>query len=124
VNALLYIAALLLVTIGIAHSYLGERYVLGRVFRHVELPRLAGSSLYMRRVLRFAWHVTSIAWWGLGAIVVMLARPASSAHAVGVAVGVTSLATSVVVLAGSRGRHVAWPLFLLIGIITIYASGN
>lgn len=124
VNSLLYVAALLLVVIGIGHSYLGERYVLTRLFRHVELPRLAGSSQYMRRILRVAWHVTSIAWWGLAAIVIMLAQPSPTPYALDVAVGATSLATSVTILVGSRGKHVvAWVLFLVVGVITIYAYG-
>jgi hypothetical protein len=121
-NTLLFFAAFLLVFVGIGHSYLGERYVLMRLFRHVELPRLAGSSLYMKQVLRFAWHVTSLAWWGLAAIVVMLTQSPLSGPAVGTAVGATSLATAVAILVGSRGKHLAWLLFLVVGAITIYAA--
>jgi len=47
-SGLLYFCAFLLAFVAIAHSYLGERYVLGRPFRQGELPRLSGSSLYMK----------------------------------------------------------------------------
>ena len=123
---LLYFAALLFAVLGIAHSYLGERYVLSRIFRVPALPRLSGSTLYMQRILRLAWHVTSVAWWGLASVLIMLANPPLDTRAVSAAVGITALVSFVIVLVGSRGKHVAaWLMFLIIGAITLYhASGR
>jgi hypothetical protein len=118
----LYFAAALIVVVGIAHSWLGERYVLRRLFRRADLPKLFGSSEFTTRTLRFAWHVTSIAWWGLAAIVVLLANPPVEPRAVGLVVGCTFLAHFAVVLPASRGRHLSWIVFLAIGIVVIYAT--
>lgn len=118
----LYFAAFLLVTVGIAHSYLGERYILMRLFRRNDLPKLFGNSEFTIRTLRFAWHITSVAWWGYAVILVLLARPAATSSAVGLVIGCTFLAHSAIALAGSRGKHLSWLIFLAIGIIAIYAT--
>ena len=107
------VGATLAFGLGLGHSYLGERYILVRLFRRVDLPRLFGSDLFTRRTLRFAWHLTSVAWWGLGAVLLLAAGGASKA-AVGGAIAATFGASGLVTLVGSRGRHLAWPIFLLI----------
>ena len=118
----LYFAALLCVALGIAHSLLGERYILQRLFRREDLPRLFGSSEFTVRTLRFAWHVTSVAWWGYAAILVLLAHPPATAEAVGLVIGCAFLVQFAISLIGSRGRHLSWLAFLAIGIIAIYAT--
>ena len=118
----LYCAAFLLVSVGIAHSYLGERYILIRLFRRADLPKLFGSTEFTTRTLRFAWHLTSIAWLGFAAILVLLANPPTKPAAIGLAVGCTFLVHAGIALAGSRGRHLAWPVFLAIGILAIFAT--
>lgn len=119
---LLDLAAALIVALGLAHSYLGERYLLQRLFRREDLPRLFGSAEFTRRTLRFAWHVTSVAWLGLAAVLVLLARPPLSARSLGLAVGLAFLVQGVIALAGSRGRHLSWPIFLAVGILAIFAT--
>ena len=102
----LALAAALACGIAAGHSYLGERYVLMRLFRREGvLPRLFGSELYTRRVLRFAWHITSVAWIGLAAAT--LAPPR-------VVVALTFLASALVSFVGARGRHYSWVVFLAI----------
>jgi len=118
----LYFAAFLVVAVGIAHSYLGERYVLRRLSRREDLPKLFGSPGFMIRTLRFAWHVTSVAWWGFAAILVLLAHPPATSSAIGLVIGCTFLVHSAIVVAGSRGKHLSWPVFLAIGTIVIYAT--
>jgi hypothetical protein len=118
----LYVAAFLLFLVGIAHSYLGERYILMRLFRRDDLPKIGGSSRFTMRTLRFAWHITSVAWWGFAAVVVLLANPPATSHAIGLVIGGTFLVHFAVVLAASRGRHLSWPVFLAIGILILYAT--
>jgi len=115
-------AALLTLAVGAAHSYLGERYILVRLFRRPDLPWLFGSSDFTVRTLRFAWHLTSVAWWGLAAVLVLLARPTLDHAAVGLVVGGTFLVHFAVALVGSRGRHLAWVAFLAIGLLAILGS--
>jgi hypothetical protein len=118
---LLYFAAFLAAAIGIAHSYLGERYILVRLFRRTDLPKLFGGTEFTKRTLRFAWHITSIAWCGFSALLILLAHQPISSREVGLVVGITFLATASVAFVGSRGRHLSWLVFLTIGIIAIYA---
>lgn len=39
----LYVSALLLIAISFIHSYLGERYILMRLFKRDNLPKLFGA---------------------------------------------------------------------------------
>lgn len=119
-NAHLVAAASLILVVGAAHSYLGERYILIRLFRRSDLPWLFGSDLFTRRTLRFAWHLTTVAWWGIAALLLGAARAGSGTLAVaqvGAVVAATSLASAVVTFAGSRGRHLAWLVFLAVGVL-------
>ena len=68
---MLALAAILILAIALAHSYLGERYILIRLFRQ-PLPKLFGSDDFTKRTLRFAWHVTSIAWLGFAALLLQV----------------------------------------------------
>jgi hypothetical protein len=119
----LYVAAALMAGVGVAHSYLGERYILVRLFRRGELPKLFGGTEFTQRTLRFAWHVTSIAWWGFAAVFVLMAHPPVSQRALGLAIAAPLLATAAVILIASRGRHLAWPIFLVAGSIALQAGG-
>ena len=117
-NVSLLIAAGLVLLLGLAHSYLGERYILIRLFRRSDLPHLFGSDVFTRRTLRFAWHLTTVAWWGLAALLLLLSEPAvaPSRGPLGVVVVATAFASAVITFVGSRGRHLAWLVFLAIAL--------
>jgi hypothetical protein len=120
--SLYFIAASLCFAIGLAHSVLGERYILIRLFRRTDLPKLFGGTEFTIRTLRFAWHLTTIAWWGAAGLFCYMARgELSSASAAGVLAGVF-LMSSVVTLVASRARHFAWPIFLIIGLIALHGA--
>jgi hypothetical protein len=74
------------------------------------------------RTLRFAWHITTIAWWGFAAMLVLAARGALTAATALQALSVTMLVTAVVILVASRGRHLAWPVFTAIALIAWFAA--
>ena len=92
--------------LAVAHSAMGESDILKPLFAAEwttpEVPRWA-----MQRILRFAWHLTSIAWLGLAAIA--LDAP------VEVTIAVVSLTSATLVLVRLPG-HLAWPIFLLGGL--------
>jgi len=113
----LALSASLAFAIGVAHSYLGERYILIRLFRRTDLPALFGSDWFTRRTLRFAWHLTTVAWWGLGALILLVGGGASRAQ-LGLAIAATFLASALLAMAGTRGRHLAWVVFLAIAVGT------
>ena len=118
----LYLAAFLAGVIGIAHSYLGERYILIRLFRLDGLPKLFGSSEFTIRTLRFAWHLTTVAWWGFAVILILLAKGPVTLSTIGLVIGCTFLVHFAIALVGYRGKHLSWPIFLAIGLLAIYAT--
>ncbi|MGH1489310.1 MAG: DUF3995 domain-containing protein [Acidimicrobiales bacterium] len=100
-----------LAMLGVAHSALGETDILRPLFAaewRTTMPRWA-----VVKILRFAWHLTSVAWFALAAIV-LGADPL-------VAVGVMSLVSAASIFVMLRG-HLAWPLFLLAGLAALYGS--
>jgi len=121
-NTLLIIAAFLAFAVGVVHSVLGERYILVRLFRRDNLPKLFGSAAFTVRILRFAWHLTTIAWWGFAALIYLLARNSISAQNLSFVLAGTFLISGVIALVASRGRHLAWPVFLFIGGACLYAA--
>jgi hypothetical protein len=120
----LYLAAFLAVAVGVAHSVLGERYILMRLFRRNDLPKLFGGTELTTRTLRFAWHITTIAWWGFAAVLVHLAQGSVSPRGIALVVGITFCTTALVTLAVSRAMHLAWPVFLFIGCVALYAAAT
>ncbi|MGL5811114.1 MAG: DUF3995 domain-containing protein [Nocardioides sp.] len=106
------VSATCLVLLGLAHSVLGEAAILRPLCRAewaVEMPRWV-----FERIARFAWHMTSFAWFALAAVLAGVdVRPAA---------GAMSLVCAAVVFVVLRG-HLAWPLFLLAGLAAFYAYG-
>jgi hypothetical protein len=105
---LLLVAAILCLVLAFGHSYLGERYILIRLFRRTDLPHLFGSDVFTKRTLRFAWHITSVAWLGFGALLLAQASGDSSPRTLLRILAWTFAAHAVVTIVGSRGRHLAW----------------
>ncbi|MGF1720654.1 hypothetical protein L4D20_11510 [Vibrio kyushuensis] len=108
---ILYLAAIFLVVVSFAHSYLGERFILSRLFKRDNLPKILGSDDFTKRTLRFAWHLTSVAWLGLAGIVIALAQPEISKHLVGQIIAATFGIHFLAALFGSKGKHLSWILF-------------
>lgn len=110
--------AVLAFGVGLAHSVLGERYILMRLMRR-DLPKLFGADTFTKRTLRFAWHLTTVAWWGFAAQMAWAAAVLS--HEEGAAraallhpIAWTFVVSATVTAAASRGRHLAWPVFAAI----------
>ncbi len=118
---MLFSAAALLWLIGIAHSYLGERYILIRLFARKDLPRLFGGTAFTEGTLRFAWHLTTVAWWGLAGLLFLAAKGTLSTDRALTVIGVTAIVSAVFPLYFTRGRHVSWLVFLAIGLLVLAA---
>ena len=117
-SALLLAAAALATLLAAAHSYLGERYILIRLLRRDDLPKLLGGTTFTKRTLRFAWHLTSVAWLGFAALLASQ-PPAPRAPALQLRIiAVTFAVSGLVALLGSRGRHLAWVAFFLVAALT------
>jgi hypothetical protein len=110
----LVVAAVFVLLLGCAHSYLGERYILIRLFRRGELPELLGGQEFTRRTLRFAWHLTTVAWFGLASILLVVAAGSVGRRPELQVIAATFLVSGMVSLVASRGRHVSWVVFLAV----------
>jgi hypothetical protein len=119
-NPLLAIAALLALSTAIAHSWLGERWIIRPVLAIPDLPKLLGSRRGMKKVLRFAWHVTSLFWAGMAAILFHYSRAAKDETVLQI-VTVIYILSAVITAAVSRGRHYAWVVFTAIAGLTWFA---
>ena len=119
---LLYLAAFMTFFIGITHSVLGEKYILIRLFKRNSLPKLFGGTEFTQLTLRFAWHITTIAWWGFAAILIMLAEKSFTYQNLAMVIAVTFLSSSIITIVMSKGRHYAGFVFLFIGAISFYAA--
>lgn len=119
----LFAAAGLTVLVSIIHSWLGEIRVIGPLLAIDSRPGVLRSP-FLRQVIRYAWHLTSLAWIGmaaaLAALAIMQSSPAGKT-AVLIIAG-TFLLHGAIVLAISRGRHLAWPIFLAIGGLGLFAG--
>jgi hypothetical protein len=111
-NVALLVAAALLTALVAAHSYLGERYILVRLFRRDNLPKLFGGDDFTKRTLRLAWHITSVLGLGLAALLVVLATPGEASRAALVRlIAATCALSGLVSFVGSKGRHLSWAVF-------------
>jgi peptidoglycan/LPS O-acetylase OafA/YrhL len=116
---MLIAGSILLVIIGFIHSILGEKYILIRLFRRENLPHLMGSDWFTKQTLRFAWHITTLAWWGFAAILYILATPdstpvASNQQTVLHIIALVFAISGLVSLVFSRGKHLSWVFFFVI----------
>lgn len=112
---MLLLAVVLIVAVGMAHSVLGERYILTRLFRR-RLPELFGSDEFTKRTLRFAWHITTVAWFGFGAVLLQVHGGQLSTERVLMIVGLVFGISAALALVLSRGRHLSWLVFSAISI--------
>lgn len=122
-SSALYFAAFLATALAVAHSVLGERYILIRLFRRDNLPRLFGSTDFTVRTLRFAWHVTTVAWIGFAALLVHAGAGDLTASGALRVIGITFLASGLLPLFITRGRHLSWLVLFAIGGTALWYAG-
>lgn len=120
---MLEIAAILCLFIGIIHSYLGERYILVRLFRGDRVPYLFGSDYFTKRTLRFAWHITTFAWWGFGYLLMVIASGKENlTKSVLLTISVVFLLSGVFSFSFTKGKHISWVVFWSIAGLSYYVA--
>ncbi len=120
---MLIVAASLTFFIGIIHSYLGEQYILMRLFRRENIPRLFGSDAFTKGTLRFAWHITTIAWWGFGLTLLFLAGDLENIKTnILYVISFVFLASGLMSAGFTKGKHLSWAIFFLIAGLSMYAA--
>jgi hypothetical protein len=113
-SVVLALAGLAILAVGATHSILGEIKLIKPLVAPATRAGLLAKSEFARQVLRFAWHLTTIAWIALAGELAVVASGSDARRGGLVVVALAFLATGLVTFAASRGRHLAWPAFLLI----------
>lgn len=122
---LLPAAAILCVLLGVGHSVLGERYLIGPILSMDGLPRILGDVAQTRTVLRFAWHLTTLLWWGIAAVLAyMAAVPAAISRPLLWMIVSVFGASGAIALVGTRGAHKSWVYFFAIAGLAGLAIGR
>lgn len=120
-DGLALVAAVMLLVTGAVHSWGGEKFLFGPMFRQ-RGNRVLENPL-ARMVLRFAWHLTTLTWVILAAILVATVVAADQIGQVArLGVGSSFLAVGLFDMVASKGKHIGWPLLLLVGILALAAE--
>jgi hypothetical protein len=123
-NVLSLVAGLLSALIGIAHSVLGEKLLLGPLFERGDVPALFGSTTFARRTLRFAWHLTTVLLIGIGTVVMALSIPQVDPQPAWIlqVLAATFATCSLLSLIGARAKHFSWWVFLIIAALLWFGA--
>ncbi len=118
-NAYLFSAGILSILMAIIHSLMGEKYFLPRLYKPV-LPFHLGTEIFINRTLRTAWHFVSLSWVGGGLALIYLAQSPHTQLFSGFCwiVGGWYLASALLSLFLSHGRHFSWVVLLVIALLT------
>jgi hypothetical protein len=113
-------AAILTFTVGVLHSWLGEYRLIGPLLAPDNRHGLLVHD-FARFVLRFAWHLTTVTWWAFAIILGLMAFSpvGETGRMILVVIAALFLAMGSFTLVTSRGRHVSWPFFLAIGLLSL-----
>lgn len=114
---MLITAAVFIFLIGLAHSYLGERFIISRLFKRDNLPKIYGSDSFTKGTIRFAWHLTTVAWFCLAVICIQLSS-GSGEQEVTLSISIAFFISCLLAIFYTKGKHFSWPVFLLIAITT------
>ncbi|MCE3263987.1 MAG: hypothetical protein K0R43_3066 [Pseudoduganella sp.] len=121
-DSLLSLAALLLVLTGLAHSYLGERYILMRLFRRDNLPQLFGGTAFTTGTLRFVWHLLTVVWWGIAILLLRASGQPLQTQFVLQVFSAVALVSGFFPLVFTRGRHLSWIVFFAVAMLLWFAA--
>lgn len=119
---MLIVAALLLFLTGVAHSYLGERYILIRLFKRDNLPELFGGTEFTSGTLRFVWHILTIVWWGIAILLLQASGKSLESKFVLEVFSSVAFVSGLFSFFFTRGRHLSWLVFFAVAILLWIAA--
>lgn len=119
---MLLVAAFIIFLTGAAHSYLGERYLLMRLFKRGNLPQLLGGTAFTEGTLRFAWHLTTVAWWAIALLLLFAHQGSLSTSRLLYVIAGAALVSAVLPFIFTRARHLSWVAFLVVAAIMAFAA--
>ena len=93
-----------------------------RLFKRDNLPKLLGDVAFTKGTLRFVWHLTTVAWWGLAYLVFSAAQSGLPVTLTLRVIAVVALVSGLFPLFFTRGRHLSWIVFFVVGALLWLAS--
>ena len=127
-NAFLLVAAAVLLSIGVMHTVVaewkGERRLVWRVTRLTLFDSSDAKDLLAKRIVRLAWHLTSLIWCGCAVVFAYIAFVEAS----GPIIVVVRILASVFLLHSAlsliivRGRHASWLGFLIVSVLSFLGT--
>jgi hypothetical protein len=123
-NNYLLAAGALTVLIGIAHSVVGEIMIFRSLRQGSWVPTLGGSALreHQVRIIWVSWHIVSVLGWALAAVLLRIGGigDVPLPQFITFTAITALLASAVLVLIGTRGRHPAWiGLLIAAGLVSL-----
>lgn len=117
-------AGVMSIGMGVAHSLLGERFIIIQLLRRDDLPPVFGSVPLTKRIIRFAWHLTTVLLFSLGALLFVLSNgnPSQEGLLILRVLAATFLASALVSALFTRGKHFSWFCFLVIAVLAWMAA--
>ncbi len=128
-NAYLTSAALVTLAVSAVHSILGQRLVFSRMRQGGLVPTNGGSVLRQPhvRIIWASWHALSVLGLGMpGTLVTLAGEPVATAlqrSLLQIVMG-SMLASSLLVLYGTKARHPGWIGLLAVAVLTWLGSGR
>lgn len=113
-------AAILAFLLGLAHSLLGELLIFRTLrLRNAQLKWLSPRHL---AALWSTWHLVTVLGWTLAAALLWMAFPPHRIATLGLILSVFLAACALFWLAGTKGKHPAWIVFLLMAGLTVLGA--
>lgn len=122
-NGYLFLAGLLALIVGLIHSVMGEARIFSRLRKDGFIPSEGGSLLKEShvRILWASWHALTMFGWGFAALLFWLSLSTNGSApkaVVGNMVIASMVASSMLVLIGTKGRHPGWLGLLGVAVFT------
>lgn len=119
---MLSVAAVIIALLGLTHSVLGERFIISRLLRRDDLPKVFGSSSFTKNTLRYCWHITTVMALGMAYLMIQIEQGDAGA-ALARTLGVAMLASGVLAIVVTKGRHLSWVGLIMAGVICLRYAG-
>jgi len=119
---MLYAAAAIIVLLGLAHSALGERFIITRLLRRDDLPKVLGSSEFTKHTLRYCWHLTTVMAIGMAYLLIQIEQ-GDVYTALVRTLAITLVVCGAMAIVITRARHLSWIGLILAGVICFRYSG-
>ncbi|MBN2418640.1 MAG: hypothetical protein JXL81_04595 [Deltaproteobacteria bacterium] len=105
-NIYFVVSAILLFIVSLFHSILGEKRTIGPLVNSDLLDSIyKDKRINWRKKLRRGWHLTTIAWWSIGVVIIDLARMKNPSPLSVNAIAIPFAIIGITGIVRSKGKH-------------------